>query len=178
MKSVNSKDKKDYILFPLCSDFDNHFIFRLWKEIIQRNYTKKVVYWKPYNNTQNIPNIQNDRIKIITNKLSEEEKETLISEAKLAVYVSEMEWFWFPPLECQILWCPVVYHKIWSLEEVIWDSGIWIKGMNVSDYINSIDKLINNNSIYNHMRNLWYKNAKSYSRSEIRTIIKWLFDQI
>jgi hypothetical protein len=38
-----------------------------------------------------MPNPQNKRIKMLMNKISDEEKEILISEAKLAVYVSEME---------------------------------------------------------------------------------------
>jgi hypothetical protein len=105
--------KKDYILFPLCSDCDNHFIFRLWKEILKRHYTKNIIYRRPQNDIWNLPIIEDKNIKIMMNKISDKEKESLISEAKLAIYISEMEWFWFPPLECQILWCPVIYHKIW-----------------------------------------------------------------
>ena len=177
MESVNVENKKDYILFPLCSDFDNHFIFRLWDEIIKRNYTESVIYWKPHNNVEPMPNPQNDRIKMLMDKISDKEKEILISEAKLAVYVSEMEWFWFPPLECQILWCPVIYHKIWSLEEIVWDSGIWINGLNINDYLKQIEKIVNDDVMYNKVRNLWYKNAKSYYWDGVVNIIKWLFEK-
>ena len=116
-------------------------------------------------------------IKMLMNRISDKEKEILISEAKLAVYVSEMEWFWFPPLECQILWCPVIYHKIWSLGEIVWDSGIWIKGLNINDYLEQIEKIVNDDKMYDKVRNLWYKNAKSYSWDGTVTIIEWLFEK-
>lgn len=170
--------KKDYILFPLCSDCDNHFIFRLWSEILKRHYTKEIIYWKPHSDTWNLPIIRNKNMKIITNKISEIEKEKLISESKIAIYVSEMEWFWFPPLECQKYWCPIIYHKVWSLEEVIWDSWIWLQWHVTEDYLNNIELLVNNENFYKKIQTSWYENTSKYSRNKVKTSIENIFNNI
>ncbi len=164
IKKCEQVVKQEYILFPLCTIFHDNFIFNLWERILALNMSAKIIYWKPwslfcemtYENT-------NPKIEILQKWISDEEKEKLISSAKLAIYISPFEWFWFVPLECLRLWTPLIYNNVWSLGEVIGDSAIGIDSLDIERYIQWINKI--NNNLEGFIQK-WLAKSDRYVRKE------------
>ena len=156
--------KQEYILFPLCTIFHDNFIFNLWERILALNMSAKIIYWKPWNLfCEIIYENTNPKMEMLQKWISDEEKEKLISSAKLAIYISPFEWFWFVPLECLRLWTPLIYNNVWSLGEVIGDSAIGIDSLDIERYIQWINKI--NNNLEGFIQK-WLAKSDGYVRKE------------
>ena len=164
IKKIKQTSKQDYILFPLCTIFHDNFIFALWKRILELHMTKKIIYWKPWNLWSKMTYKNTDpNIEVIQKRISEEEKEKLIAHAKIAIYVSPFEWFWFVPLECLRLWAPLIYNNVGSLWEVIGESAIGINKMDIEKYIQWISEI---HKYPNEYIEKWLEKSDTYLWSE------------
>ena len=143
-------NKKNYILFPFPNN-PTWFYLELANKIIESWLSDSVIVLKP---TWKVNELSNNKIKIITDRISDLELIELYQNAKLSIYISDYDWFWFPPLESIFYGTPVIYKDHSCMDEVVWRWGIKVKDFDIEEFINEIRKF-NDIDYYKDQQTRW-----------------------
>jgi len=113
--------KENYILFPF-SNLYNDFQYWLANEILEKKFADKIIFLRPafINNDMKL----HKWITIVNNRISEDDLIKYYSKAKLSIYLSDYDGFWFPPLESVFYWTPVLCNDNSCLPEIL--NNLWI----------------------------------------------------
>lgn len=143
----------------LIKEFPDYQLIKLWwfenskerKEIIFfiKNYTKLKI-------GQNI---------IFKNMVSREELIKFYQESKLLLFPSFEEGFWFPIIEAQACWCPVITSNIWPMNELIPYKEMLVNPNDIEDIVKSLRAILSlKKGIYDNYMLEWVKFSKNFDR--------------
>lgn len=166
LKNCESWKKENYILFPFPNNPD-WFYELLANKIIENELADKIIILKP---KWKINDTLNKKIKIINSKISDSELVELYKNAKISIYISDYDWFWFPPLESIHYWTPVIYNNHSCMEEIVWEWGICIPNLDINEFLWAIKKFDNSN-YYKEQIIKWDKRIQKYKRKNTAEIL-------
>ena len=166
LKDYKSWKKENYILFPFPNNPD-WFYELLTNKIIENELVDKIIILKP---RWKINNTLNKKIKVINSKISDSELVELYKNAKISIYISDYDWFWFPPLESIYYWTPVIYNSHSCMEEIVWEWGIRISNLDINKFLWAIKKF-NNSNYYKEQIIKWDKRIQKYKRENTAKIL-------
>ncbi|MEW6557940.1 MAG: glycosyltransferase family 1 protein [Elusimicrobiota bacterium] len=119
--------------------------------------------WKNENIEEIIDNFSlKDRI-VMIGYVEEEFLPIIYSLAKLLCYVSYEEGFGLPPLEAMASGLPVVVSDIEVVKEVCGDAGNYVNPFESKSIADMINKLLEDDNLYNRKKNLGLKRANLFS---------------
>ena len=158
----NSKgNKENYILFPFPNN-PNWFYYILANKIIEKWLCDEVKILKP---TWKINETLNDKVKIIKERISDSNLINLYKNAKISIYISDYDRFWFPPLESIFYGTPVIYKNHSCMAEVVWKWGISIDQFDIDKFIDEIKKF-DNVDYYNRQQKKWNDQIIQYRQRQ------------
>ncbi len=166
LKDYKSWKKENYILFPFPNNPD-WFYEILANKIVENKLTDKIIILKP---RWKINNILNEKIDIINNRIPESELMKLYNNAKISIYISDYDWFWFPPLESIFYWTPVIYNNHSCMKEIVWDWGVCILDLDINKFLKTIkdfDDLV----YYKEQIIKWNKRIQKYKRKNTANLL-------
>lgn len=111
-----------------------------------------------YKGSRNISNLE-----IITNKISHQQAAELYREARALVFPSLHESFGMPLVEAMACGCPVITSNITACPEVVGNAGILVNPESVQEINGAMQQLINEEELFNQLRNNALERAKSFS---------------
>lgn len=94
---------------------------------------------------------------------SNDELYTLISKAKVFLFLSLIEGFGLPPIEAMAVSSPVICSNQSSLPEVVNDAGLLVNPNDYDEVANSIKTVVNNSELSNELINKGLKNVKRFN---------------
>lgn len=103
-----------------------------------------------------------DRIKVL-NYVNEDQKIELYRNAKIFLFPSFYEGFGIPVIEAQSFGVPVITSNNSSLTEITENSAMHVNPYNINDIKEAIIALNNNESLYNHYKNVGLDNSKRFT---------------
>ena len=167
LKTNSTWKINDYILFPFSNLYDD-FQYELANKLIEEKIINKIVFLKPA--CLNNDNILKNGIKIIRNRISESELANYYSNAKLSIYLTSYDGFWFPPLESIFYWTPVLCNNAPCIPEIL--DWLWIIGeLNENNFIATIKKYLNDKKSYESLLVKQKNRIKIFNRNNTATII-------
>lgn len=98
---------------------------------------------------------------------SNEEMHRLIGEAKLFLFLSEIEGFGFPPVEAMELGVPVICSNCSSLPEVVGDAAVLVDPKDYGTVGCAIDDLLNDESKQKELLEKGFKNIERFDWDKI-----------
>lgn len=105
-------------------------------------------------------------IKFVDKYLSLDDLIILYQQATIFLFPSFEEGFWFPIIEAQACGIPVVTSNIPPMSSLVKYKDMLVDPYNSSEIANALRKILSNKSLAIKMRNIWIKNAQSYSRQD------------
>jgi len=175
--NINIKEKKDEIkiLIPFPVVTKNNLDQIVW--IINNIEINNIQFlWVKWLDKENILSKIDNRknISFEENYISEDNLINYFRCKNICIYISDNDWFWFLPLECQYFWNPVLATNWTSIPYILWDSVEYInKEDNIETIINKIENMKNNFSLYSKKS---IKNSDKYKWNntikEVYSLIK------
>lgn len=153
------EDKSDYILFPYSNLYSN-FQYMLANAIVENAIASKVIFLRPAF-AATIP--LHPDVEVIAQRISDADNQKYFKQALVSVYLSDYDGFGFVPLESNFYYTPVVYNIHSCMLEIIKDSGIWIKELDVVLFIDTIHRLLNDKHHYNELLSKWKENNNRFT---------------
>ena len=154
-------DKEIQILFPfpvLTDDKLNQII-----DLVNKLQDFKILFlWVKWVIKQKIIGWVKTNLNIIFNEkyLNDNELIWYFQWKNICIYISDNDWFWFLPLECQYFWNPVLATYWTSIPNILWDSVEYIKeNDDINKILEKIKKLKNNYEDYSKKS---LNNSKKY----------------
>ncbi|WP_234835054.1 glycosyltransferase family 4 protein [Mycolicibacterium stellerae] len=104
-----------------------------------------------------------DGVAVIAGRLSDDELAWLYRNSRALVFPSKYEGFGLPPLEAQVLGCPVISSNAASLPEVCGDGALYFDPDDNRSLIEALDRLENDDELADELRRRGAANARRFS---------------
>lgn len=187
----NKKDIKEKYILYVWSELERknlkNIIAAFW--IVHKKYPQLKLFKTPNEKNQENRNktlkyIENNWLKewkdvlLIKEYLSLEKLVELYQQAEIFCFPSLKEWFWFPIIEAQACWTPVITTNYEPMSELVPYKDMLVDPNDPKDIANKMMKIIEDEKLKEKLINEWFKYVKKFSRENTAKLFIKLFGEI